>query len=100
MRCHCLSGCVVRGLRGVGHSGLTCLQIVIDWRETDHMEEPRDSGNIVNGWEMPGPHEQYMVLPSSLCPINAFGFRLPYVQSVKVSKRKETSPRIIKERGK
>ena len=41
-----------------------------------------------------------MVLPSSLCPMNAFGFRLPYVRSVKVSKRKETSPRVIKERGK
>ena len=58
MRCHCLFECVVRGHGGVGHSGLTCLQIVVDWREADRMEELRDSSNIVDGWEMPGPHEQ------------------------------------------
>ena len=32
--------------------------------------------------------------------MNAFRLCLPYAQSVKVSKRKEISPRIIKERGK
>ena len=40
-----------------------------------------------------------MVLPSSLCPMNAFGLCLPYVRGVKVSKRKKFSPRIIKEEG-
>ena len=40
-----------------------------------------------------------MVLPSSLL-MNAFGFCLPYVQSVIVSKRKGISPQTIKERGK
>ena len=49
---------LVRGHGGVGLSELTCLQIVVDWQDTDRMEELRESGDIVNGWEMPGPHEQ------------------------------------------
>ena len=58
MRYHCLFGCVVKGHRGVSLSELTCLQIMVDWRDTDLMEELRESGEIVDGWEMPGPHEQ------------------------------------------
>ena len=58
MRCHCLFGCVARGHGGVGLSELTCLQIVVNWRDADLMEELRESRDIVNGWEMPGPHEQ------------------------------------------
>ena len=49
---------MVRGHGGVGHSELTCLQIVVDWHDADRMEQLRDSGDIVDGWEMPGPHEQ------------------------------------------
>ena len=49
---------MVRGHKGVGHSELTCLQIMVDWHEADHMEQLRDSSDIIDGWEMPGPHEQ------------------------------------------
>ena len=49
---------MVRGHRGVSHSELTCLQIVVDWCDADCMEQLRDSGDIVDGWEIPGPHEQ------------------------------------------
>ena len=53
-----LLGCVVRGQGGVGHSELTCLQIVVDWCNADCIEQLRDSGDVVDGWEVPGPHEQ------------------------------------------
>ena len=56
--CDCLFGCVVKGHGGVDPSELTCPQIVVDWRDTNLMEELRESGDIVDGWEMPGPHEQ------------------------------------------
>ena len=49
---------MVRGHRGVSLSELTCLQIMVDWRDTNLMEELRESRDIVNRWEMPGPHEQ------------------------------------------
>ena len=58
MRYHHLFRCMVRGHGGVGHSKLTCLQIMVDWRDTDLMEQLRDNGNIMDRWEMPGPHEQ------------------------------------------
>ena len=58
MRSHCLFGCMVRGHRGADPFELTCLQIVVDWRDADLMEELRESGDIVDRWEMPGPHEQ------------------------------------------
>ena len=29
-----------------------------DWHDADLMEELRDSRDIVEGWEIPGPHEQ------------------------------------------
>ena len=57
-RYHYLLGCVVRGHGGVGHSKLTCLQIVVDWCKADCMEQLGDSGNIVDRWEMSGLHEQ------------------------------------------
>ena len=58
MRYCYLFGCVVRGHGGVGLSKLTCLQIMVDWQDADLMEELRESRDIINGWEMPGPHEQ------------------------------------------
>ena len=58
MRYRYLFRCVVRGHGGVGLSELTCLQIVVDWRDSNLMEELRESGDIINRWEMPGPHGQ------------------------------------------
>ena len=49
---------MAKGHGGVDLSELTCPQIVVDWRDADRMEELRESGDIVDGWEMPGPHEQ------------------------------------------
>ena len=49
MRYHCLFGCMVRGHGGVSLSELTCLQIMVDWRDADLMEELRESGDIVDG---------------------------------------------------
>ena len=53
MRYHYLFRCMVREHGGVGHSELTCLQIMVDWHDTNRIEQLRDSSNIVNWWEMP-----------------------------------------------
>ena len=39
-------------------SELTCLQIMVDWCNANYIEQLRDSSDIMDGWEMPGPHEQ------------------------------------------
>ena len=85
---------MVREHGGVGHSRLTHVQIVVNWCNTDCMEELRESRDIIEGWEMPGPHEQQMVLPSSPHPMNAFRFAFLMPQK---SERQENEKKLVQE---